>query len=108
MNSTQQTLEHINTALLVPYARNSRTHSPEQVQQIAKSINEFGFTNPVLIDGDNGIIAGHGRVMAAQSLGLEQVPCIRIAYLTEAQKREIKNNGRIHAKYSPINQFHPR
>ena len=87
MSNTQQTLEHINTALLVPYARNSRTHSPEQVQQVANSIKEFGFTNPVLIDADNGIIAGHGRVMAAQSLGLEQVPCLRLAHLTEAQKR---------------------
>jgi ParB-like chromosome segregation protein Spo0J len=74
MSNTQQTLEHINTALLVPYARNSRTHSPEQVQQVANSIKEFGFTNPVLIDADNGIIAGHGRVMAAQSIGLEQFP----------------------------------
>lgn len=87
MSNTQQTLEHIDTALLVPYARNSRTHSPEQVQQVANSIKEFGFTNPVLIDANNGIIAGHGRVMAAQSLGLEQVPCIRLAYLTDAQKR---------------------
>ena len=57
---------------LVPYARNARTHSPEQVGQIAASIEEFGFTNPVLVDGENGIIAGHGRVLAAQSLGLEQ------------------------------------
>lgn len=87
MSNTQQTLEHISTALLIPYARNSRTHSLEQVQQVANSIKEFGFTNPVLIDADNGIIAGHGRVMAAQSLGLEHVPCIRLAYLTESQKR---------------------
>ena len=87
MSANQQTFERINTELLIPYARNSRTHSPEQVQQVANSIREFGFTNPVLIDGDNGLIAGHGRVMAAQSLGLEQVPCIRLAYLTEAQKR---------------------
>lgn len=87
MNPSQQKLEHISTALLIPYARNSRTHSPEQVKQVANSIKEFGFTNPVLIDGDNGIIAGHGRVMAAQFLELEQVPCIRLAYLSEAQKR---------------------
>ena len=58
---------------LVPYARNARTHSPEQVGQIAASIEEFGFTNPILVDGENGIIAGHGRVLAAESLGLEQV-----------------------------------
>ena len=80
-------IETLSTAALTPYARNARTHSPEQVRQIAASITEFGFTNPVLIDLDGGIIAGHGRVMAAQSLGLEQVPCLRLAYLTDAQKR---------------------
>lgn len=80
-------IETLSTAALTPYARNARTHSPEQVRQIAASITEFGFTNPVLIDGEGGIIAGHGRVMAAQSLGLQQVPCLRLAHLTEAQKR---------------------
>lgn len=80
-------IEHIKTADLIPYARNSRTHSDEQVAQIAGSIREFGFTNPVLIDADNGIIAGHGRVMAAGKLGFDAVPCIRLDYLTEAQKR---------------------
>ena len=77
----------IKTESLIPYAMNSRTHSPEQVVQIAASIKEFGFTNPVLTDGDNGIIAGHGRVMAAQKLGLELVPCIELPYLTEAQRK---------------------
>lgn len=72
---------------LIPYARNSRTHSDEQVAQVAASIKEFGFTNPVLIDADGGIIAGHGRVMAARRLGLAEVPCIRLAHLSEAQKR---------------------
>ena len=72
---------------LVPYARNARTHSPGQVALIAGSIREFGFTNPVLVDGANGIIAGHGRVMAARQLGLETVPVIELAHLTEAQKR---------------------
>lgn len=72
---------------LIPYARNSRTHSEEQVAQVAASIREFGFTNPVLIDGEGGIIAGHGRVMAARKLGLADVPCIRLAHLSEAQKR---------------------
>ena len=81
------TIETIPTADLIPYARNSRTHSPEQVVQIAGSIREFGFTNPVLIDAENGIIAGHGRVMAAQKLGLASVPCIRLAHLTDAQRR---------------------
>jgi ParB-like chromosome segregation protein Spo0J len=72
---------------LIPYARNSRTHSDEQVAQVAASIREFGFTNPVLVDAEGGIIAGHGRVMAARKLGLAEVPCIRLAHLTEAQKR---------------------
>lgn len=72
---------------LIPYARNSRTHSDEQVGQIAASIREFGFTNPVLIDGDNGIIAGHGRIMAASRLKLDEVPCIVLDYLTDAQKK---------------------
>jgi len=80
-------IETLKTADLIPYARNSRTHSPEQTAQIAGSIREFGFTNPVLIDADNGIIAGHGRVMAAQKLGLDKVPCIRLSHLTETQKR---------------------
>ncbi len=74
-------------AALRPYARNARTHSPKQIAQIAASIAEFGFTNPVLIDSDNGIIAGHGRVAAAKLVGIETVPCVRIEHLTEAQKR---------------------
>ena len=74
-------------AELIPYARNSRTHSDAQVSKIASSIREFGFLNPVIIDGQNGIIAGHGRVMAAQKLGLETVPVIEASHLTEAQRR---------------------
>lgn len=80
-------LETIAIDRLIPYARNSRTHSDEQVAQVAASIREFGFTNPVLIDGEGGIIAGHGRVMAARKLGMADVPCIRLAHLTDAQKR---------------------
>ena len=72
---------------LIPYARNARTHSEAQVALIAVSIREFGFTNPVLVDGANGIIAGHGRVMAAGKLGLAAVPVIELAHLSEAQKR---------------------
>lgn len=72
---------------LVPYARNSRTHSDEQVAQIAASIKEFGFLNPIIVDGENGIIAGHGRVMAAQKLGLESLPCIEADHLTDAQRK---------------------
>jgi DNA modification methylase len=72
---------------LIPYARNSRTHSDAQVAQIAASIREFGFTNPVLVDGDRGIIAGHGRVMAARKLDLKEVPTIELSHLTPAQRR---------------------
>ena len=80
-------IDHRRIADLVPYARNARTHSEAQVALIAGSIREYGFTNPVLVDGANGIIAGHGRVMAAESLGLGTVPVIELAHLTEAQKR---------------------
>jgi hypothetical protein len=72
---------------LIPYVNNARTHSDEQVIQIAASIKEFGFTNPVLIDGENGIIAGHGRLMAAKKLGLEEVPTIELSHLSEAQRK---------------------
>lgn len=72
---------------LVPYARNARTHSREQVQQICGSIKEFGFINPVIVSEDGGIVCGHGRVMAAQRLGLKKVPCIVESHLTESQKR---------------------
>lgn len=72
---------------LIPYARNARTHSDEQVTRIASSIKEFGFTNPILIDGDNGIIAGHGRLMAAKKLGMREVPTIELSGMTDAQKR---------------------
>lgn len=72
---------------LIPYARNSRTHSAEQVDQIAASIKEFGFLNPIITDGDNGIVAGHGRVMAAKKLGLKELPCIDASHLTETQRR---------------------
>ena len=72
---------------LKPYENNARTHSEEQVKKIVRSIEEFGFINPVLIDGDFGIIAGHGRVMAAKKMGMTEVPCLFVEDLTEAQKR---------------------
>lgn len=72
---------------LIPYVNNTRTHSEEQINQIASSIKEFGFTNPVLIDKNNGLIAGHGRVMGAKKLGLKEVPTITLENLTEAQKK---------------------
>src|SRR5690554_2417342 len=77
----------VSTGDLIPYARNSRTHSDEQVAQIAASIKEFGFLNPIIIDGDNSIIAGHGRVLAAQKLGMESLPCIEASHLTDAQRK---------------------
>ena len=82
---TQYYLADIGT--LIPYARNSRTHTEEQVAQVAASIKEFGFLNPVIIAEDNTILAGHARVLAARKLGLDKVPCIKAENLTEAQKR---------------------
>lgn len=72
---------------LIPYARNARTHSEEQVTRLASSIKEFGFTNPILLDGENGVIAGHGRLLASKKLGLKEVPCIELAGLTKTQKQ---------------------
>jgi site-specific DNA-methyltransferase (adenine-specific) len=87
MAPKKTTLKTVATSALIPYARNSRTHSEAQVSKIAASIREFGFLNPIIVDGANGIIAGHGRVMAAQKLGLAEVPVIEAAHPTEAQKR---------------------
>ena len=80
-------IEQLKVGDLIPYVNNSRTHSDEQVMQVASSIKEFGFTNPILIDDDGGIIAGHGRLMAAKKLGLAMVPCIRLGHLSEAQRK---------------------
>jgi DNA modification methylase len=82
-------VEQRTVAELIPFARNSRTHSAEQVSQIAASIKEFGWTNPILIDADNGIIAGHGRILAARQLGMDTVPCIALAHLSPAQRRAL-------------------
>ena len=79
------TNKHID--LLIPYAKNARVHDDAQIAQIAGSIKEFGFNNPVLIDKDNGIIAGHGRVMAARKLGLTEVPTILLDHLNETQRK---------------------
>lgn len=79
--------ELLSPASLTPYGRNARTHSKRQIKQIARSIEAFGWTNPVLIDGDNRIIAGHGRVAAAKQLGLKDVPCIRLTHLNESEIR---------------------
>jgi len=82
-----ESIEWKQTGKLIPYANNSRTHSEKQIQQVAASIKEFGFTNPILIDEDNGIIAGHGRLQAAQLLGMDTVPTISLKGFTEAQKK---------------------
>ena len=80
-------IEYVLATDLVPYENNSRTHSQQQVYQIKRSMTEFGFTNPILIDESNGIIAGHGRLQAAQELGIVLVPTITLKGLTEAQRK---------------------
>ncbi|MFI0848973.1 site-specific DNA-methyltransferase [Mesorhizobium sp. IMUNJ 23232] len=80
-------IEYRPVSALIPYARNARTHSERQVAEIAASIREFGWTNPILVDGDNGLIAGHGRLLAARKLGMADVPVIELAGLSEAQRR---------------------
>jgi len=82
-------IEYRNIDKLIPYINNSRKHSDEQVAQIAASIKEFGWTNPILVDGDNGIIAGHGRMLAARKLGMDTVPVIELAHLSETQKKAL-------------------
>src|SRR4051794_40509930 len=82
-----RSIEHWPLDKLIPYARNPRTHSAAQVAQIAASISEFGFNNPILVDSKAGIIAGHGRLLAARKLQLIEVPVIVLDHLTDAQKR---------------------
>lgn len=82
-------VQEIEIEKLIPYARNSRTHSDEQVAQIAASIKEFGFTSPILIDGENGIIAGHGRLAAARKLNMTKIPAIELSHLTKTQKKAL-------------------
>lgn len=84
---TTERLEQIETTRLVPYVNNARRHSAEQVQMLRASLREFGFVNPILVDRDLNIIAGHGRLMAAQAEGYEKVPCVFVEHLTDAQKR---------------------
>jgi len=89
MNWLAEKIEQWPTARLLPYARNARTHSDEQVAQIAASIAEFGFTNPILAGSDGIIVAGHGRLAAAQKLGLEIVPVVVLDHLTQTQRRAL-------------------
>ena len=87
MGRTTTQMDLVPISKLVPYINNARTHSPEQIMKLRSSLREFGFINPVIIDKDYGIIAGHGRVMAAKEEGIEEVPCVFVDYLTEAQKK---------------------
>ena len=80
-------IKTVSVEKLIPYVKNSRTHSDGQVAQIAASIKEFGWTNPILVDGESGVIAGHGRLLAARKLGQKEVPVIELAHMTESQKR---------------------
>ena len=84
---TTERFEKVSIDKLIPYARNARTHSKEQIKQLRASLREFGFVNPCIIDKDYNIIAGHGRVMAAKEEGIESVPCVFAEHLTDAQKR---------------------
>jgi ParB-like chromosome segregation protein Spo0J len=84
---TKLKIEYRSTKDLIPYVNNSRTHDENQVLQIASSIKEFGFTNPILVDGDKGVIAGHGRLQAAKLLNIDSVPVIELQHLTPAQKK---------------------
>lgn len=87
MKKQELKVEYKKASDLIPYVNNTRTHDEKQVNQIASSIKEWGFTNPILVDEQNGIIAGHGRLMAAQKLKIENVPTITLKDLTEAQKK---------------------
>ena len=86
MNTTTE-LQLVPLDKLVPYQNNARTHSPEQINKLRSSLREFGFINPVIIDRDYGIIAGHGRAIAAREEGIKEVPCVFADHLTEAQKK---------------------
>lgn len=87
MNKTTTHMEMVSIDKLVPYVNNARTHSPEQINKLRSSLREFGFINPVIIDKDYGVIAGHGRLMAAKEEGINEVPCVLVDYLTDAQKK---------------------
>lgn len=89
MGGRDLVVEYRPASALIPFAKNARTHSDAQVVQIAASIREFGWTNPILVDGDNDIIAGHGRLLAARKLSMATVPVIELAGLSDAQKRAL-------------------
>ena len=84
---TTTKMELVDIDKLIPYVNNARTHSPVQINKLRASLREFGFINPVIVDDKFNIVAGHGRVMAAQAEGIKEVPCVYVDYLTEAQKK---------------------
>lgn len=93
MGKTTTEMQLVPLGKLVPYINNARTHSPEQLTKLRSSLREFGFINPVIIDRDYNIIAGHGRVLAAKEEGIMEVPCVFVDYLTEAQKKSLYPGG---------------
>src|ERR1035438_5907621 len=82
-------VEHWPISRLIPRVTNPRTHKPEQVSQVAASMKEFGWTNPILVGADNDVLAGHARLLAARQLGVAEVPVIQLGHLTEAQRRPL-------------------
>ena len=90
MAGTITEMQLVQTAKLVPYVNNARTHSPEQIMKLRSSIREFGFLNPVIIDRSYNLVAGHGRIMAAKEEGIDAVPCVFVDNLTEAQKKALQ------------------
>ena len=87
MSKTTTEMQLVAVSKLIPYVNNARTHSAEQVMKLRSSLREFGFINPVIIDREYNVIAGHGRIMAAKEEGITEVPCVFVDYLTEAQKK---------------------
>ncbi len=87
MSKTTTQMELVSIDKLIPYVNNARTHSPEQINKLRSSLREFGFINPVIIDSEYNVIAGHGRIAAAKEEGIKEVPCVFVDYLTEAQKK---------------------
>ena len=85
MNTTKE-LKLVPIADLVPYVNNARTHSPEQIMKLRSSLREFGFINPVIIDRNNGVIAGHGRILAAKEEGIKEVPCVYADHLRSTEE----------------------
>ena len=87
MSKTTTEMQLISIDKLVPYVNNARTHSAEQILKLRSSLREFGFVNPIIIDREFNVIAGHGRLMAAKEEGIEEVPCVFVDFLTDAQKK---------------------